>query len=295
MSVQRREALVFGASGQIGAPLLDRLLADGWQVCAVSRHRQRARAGVQWLRGDLSGCEGLPSRVDAIFSCGPLDAFAHWYAEGWVDAARVVAFGSTSLDGKQDSADPAERDLVRRLAQAEQTVFATAVARGQAATVLRPTLVYGVGRDRNLTRIATLAQRLHGFVLPSDARGLRQPVHVLDLATAAHACVDASATHGNAYAVPGGETLAYRDMVARVLAVLHPRPRLLAVPPVLFRLLLAVARPLGVAGDFNDAALARMRADLAFDVAPAARDFGYAPRGFQPDAAMFERENPGSE
>jgi nucleoside-diphosphate-sugar epimerase len=43
-----RNALVFGGTGQIGAPLLDRLRAGGWRVVAVSRARSsttRACAG----------------------------------------------------------------------------------------------------------------------------------------------------------------------------------------------------------------------------------------------------------
>jgi len=31
----------------------------------------------------------------------------------------------------------------------------------------------------------------------------------------------------------------------------------------------------------------RMRDDLVFDATPARRDFGYAPRAFQPTASMF--------
>lgn len=282
-----RHALVFGASGQIGACLLADLTAAGWRVSAVSRRPQPARPGVCWLRGDCASVAGLPRSADAVFSCGPLDAFADWFASAEVDSVRVVAFGSTSVEVKADSIDPDERELAQRLRRAEHRLFARAAMRGQALTVLRPTLVYGVGRDRNLTRIAQLARRLHGFALPSDALGLRQPVHVQDLAAAAHACVDAVASHGRAYATPGGETLPYREMVARVLAALRPRPRLWSLPPPVFRALLAAARPLGVAGDFNDAALARMRRDLVFDATPAARDFGYAPRRFAPLPAAF--------
>ena len=39
--------------------------------------------------------------------------------------------------------------------------------------------------------------------------------------------------------------------------------------------------------DFNEAAVARMRSDLVFDLEPARRDFGYAPRPFRPQARMF--------
>lgn len=283
-----RSALVFGGSGQIGRPLVTRLLHAGWRVHALSREVQHAGPpGVHWLRGDLATARDLPPEVDAIVSCGPLDAFALRFARGDLACARVVAFGSTSVGVKHDSADPGERDVARRLREAEARLFDAASARGVAATVLRPTLVYGAGRDATLTRIARLAQRLHGFALPADATGLRQPVHVDDLASAAMACLEARAAAGRAYAVPGGETLAYREMVARVLACLPSRPRLWALPPALFGALLAPARRAGIASGFSDAALARMRQDLVFDAGPAARDLGYAPRAFAPDAAMF--------
>lgn len=287
-----RHALVFGASGQLGVPLLDRLHDAGWRITAVSRGARLDVPGVQWRQGSLEpradAIAGLPRAVDAIFSCGPLDAFARWYAQAPVEAGRVLAFGSTSVEVKRGSADPAERDLAARLREGERGVFETAAARGAGATLLRPTLVYGAGRDRTLTRIAALASRWGRFVLPRHACGLRQPVHVGDLAAAAFAACDAPGTHGRAYALPGGETLPYREMVARVLAVLEPPPRLLEVPSPLFAAALLGARALGRVGGFGDAAVARMRSDLVFDAEPACRDFGYAPRPFRPHAAMFD-------
>src|SRR5690606_21659551 len=196
-------ALVFGGSGQIGRPLLALLVQAGWEVHALSRLPQPAADGVRWLRGDLATGRELPAEVDLMLSCGPLDAFAARFARADVACARVLAFGSTSVEVKRDSPDAGERDIARRLREAEAQLFGAAAARGIAATVLRPTLVYGAGRDATLTRIAALARRLRGFALPSDATGLRQPVHVDDLAAAAMACLDAPATHGRAYAVPG--------------------------------------------------------------------------------------------
>lgn len=282
-----REALVFGGSGQIGHPLLVCLHRRGWRVQAVSRRSQPALPGVQWLRGDLDSAQGLPPRVDAIFSCGPLDRFARWYAASAIESPRVVAFGSTSIEVKRDSADAGERDVAARLRAGEAGVLATAAQRSAAATLLRPTLVYGAGGDRTLTRIAAIAGRWHRFALPRDAVGLRQPAHVGDLAKAAFAVLDAAATHGQAYALPGGETLAYREMVARVLATLQPPAKLHLLPPTAFHALLSLAHAAGIARDFGDAALGRMRQDLVFDIEPARRDFGYAPRAFEPAAGMF--------
>ena len=98
-----KTALVFGGSGQIGMPLLDRLRDDGWRVFAVSRAPRAEQPGLVWLPGELPGAQlsgsGLPGfdasarRADAIFSCGPLDLFAQWYARSDADASRVIAFG----------------------------------------------------------------------------------------------------------------------------------------------------------------------------------------------------------
>nr|MBP6749799.1 nucleoside-diphosphate sugar epimerase [Xanthomonadaceae bacterium] len=111
--------------------------------------------------------------------------------------------------------------------------------------------------------------------------------HVRDLADAAFRCLDAEASFGRAYALPGGETLEYREMVSRVLQSMTPPTKLHEVPSPFFNALLALAHAAGYALDFNEAAVARMRSDLVFDASEARRDFGYAPRGFQPTPGMF--------
>jgi nucleoside-diphosphate-sugar epimerase len=282
-----RSALVFGGSGQIGVPVIERLLANDWRVTAVSRAPQTDHGELKWLRGDLQRAEGLPQQVDAIFSLGPLDHFSHWYSDTALIAPRVIAFGSTSLETKQESEDLPERDVAARLGDAEARSFEAARQRQAGATVLRPTLVYGAGRDKTLTRIASLARRTGFFVLPGNADGLRQPVHVQDLADAALAAVEAGNAHGRSYALPGGETLAYAEMVKRTLASLQPPARLIRVPTPLFKAALAGAHALGKMQSLGGAAVARMQQDLVFDAAPARRDFGYAPRAFQPTDGMF--------
>lgn len=283
-----RHALVFGGSGQIGAALIKRLRAAGWRVDAVSRQAHAPEADLRWGRGDFSALPDLPRACDAIFSCGPLDLFSSWYATARIDCPRAIAFGSTSAETKRDAADAGERALAQRLLDAEARLFDAAVARGAAATLLRPTLVYGSGRDNSLSRIAALARRSGFFVLPRDANGIRQPVHVEDLAYAACAAVELDGGMGRDYALPGGEALPYRDMVARLLAALPSKPRLIEVPAPLFQVVLAAARAGGRLRGLPEGAVARMREDLVFDAGPARRDLGYAPRAFKPVPVMFD-------
>jgi hypothetical protein len=55
----------------------------------------------------------------------------------------------------------------------------------------------------------------------------------------------------------------------------------------LFKAALAGAHALGKMQSLGGAAVARMQQDLVFDIEPARRDFGYAPRAFQPTSGMF--------
>src|SRR5690606_7683524 len=102
-------------------------------------------------------------------------------------------------------------------------------------------------RDMTLARIAAFARKRGWMVLPSGATGLRQPVHVDDLAEAAMTAHDAVASHGRGYDLPGGETLPYREMVARLLGAMQPAPRLLELPAPLFAIAFGAARLAGVA------------------------------------------------
>lgn len=287
MSAASARALVFGGSGQVGAAVLSRLLHDGWTVDAPSREPRPLRPGVRWLDGGFGAMPALAASYDAIISCGPLDHFSHWHAAACVSAPRVVAFGSTSLAVKRGSGDAAERDLASRLATAEDLLFGSARAQGADAIVLRPTLVYGVGRDRTLSRIAAIATRRGWFPLPRGAEGLRQPVHVDDLAATAVAALGVEGAGGRGYDLPGGETLPYREMVARVLAALDPPARLVELPAPAFSALATLLRAGGRLQGFGAEAQARLRQDLVFDPAPAATALGHAPRPFHPDAAMF--------
>jgi nucleoside-diphosphate-sugar epimerase len=281
-------ALVLGARGQLGRALLPRLAQAGWELHLAGREPLPAPWVSNWHRCDLFADDDTLPAADVVFSLGPLDGAAAWFARSARVPRVLVAFGSTSVHGKLQSPDAAERDLARRLREAEASLAAHCAQRGTRLTLLRPTLVYGAGLDRNLTRIATLARRSGFFVLPRGALGRRQPVHVEDLADAAWRCATASVSLATAYDLPGGETLPYRDMVARVLASLDPPARLIELPSSPLRAALWCAHRVRLLGDAGAGVWARLATDLVFDAQPARRDFGYAPRTFEPRAAMFD-------
>jgi nucleoside-diphosphate-sugar epimerase len=276
-----RRALVFGLSGQLGEALRAPLRAAGWMLDAVSREPRPAAEGVRWHRGGLPDAPQVAGPFDAILSLGPLDVFAEAVARHGLTAPRIVAIGSTGVHSKAASPDPSERALAARLAAAERDLAAALAGRATLAQ-LRPTHVYGHGLDRSLTPLVAFARRHGWLVLPRAAHGLRQPVHVDDVAAAVLACLEAPVPMAASVDVPGGETLPFDAMLARTLEVHVPGARLWRVPTWLFRLGLALAGarvpPTVSAAGF----IGRLNRDQVFDADPAQRLLGRPLRGFDP-------------
>jgi uncharacterized protein YbjT (DUF2867 family) len=136
--------------------------------------------------------------------------------------------------------------------------------------------------DRNVTLIARLIRHFGVFPLLGKGSGLRQPVHADDLAAACVAVLDNPASFDRAYDLSGGETLSYRQMVERIFAALGRPPRFLPVPMAAFQMAMSAIARLPRFRDFNAEMARRMNEDLVFDASAARRDFGYAPRPFQP-------------
>ena len=196
---------------------------------------------------------------------------------------RLIAFGTTSRFYKHASADPDERKLMRDIIAADEQFATECRLRHIRWTLFRPTLIYGCGRDRNITFIANWIRRFGFFPLSADGRGLRQPVHAADLAKACSDALDNPRTFDRAYNLSGGSTLTYRAMVEVVFHGLGRRPRLLRLPLGLFRAAIRLARSLPGFADISTEMATRMGVDMCFDHGDATADFGFAPRPFTLD------------
>ena len=278
--------LVLGATSLVGQQLLPRLVSAGWDVTAASRRPDPpATGGVRWVR--LPGPLPAP---DVVLSLAPVWAAASWLSA--IDGAaprRVVALSSTSVVTKKASRDAGDLALSQQLAAGEAAVRMWCDTHGSEWVLLRPTLIYGGGLDRNVSDIARLITRFGVFPLVGGGHGLRQPVHRDDVASACMAALTAPAAAGQCYALSGGERLTYGEMVRRIFAALGRTPRTPQVPLPVARLLLRMARLLPRYSVHSMAVIDRMLEDLVFDHDEAARDLGFAPRRFRPRAADLGR------
>src|SRR5688500_17762399 len=167
--------------------LIPRLRHAGYEVHAVRRRPPASTppAGVVWHVADLA--HGVP---DAPAACVLIQLAPLWLAPPLIRALagrglrRVIAFGSTSRFTKKHSPDARERETAARLTAAEADVRRDCTEAGVPWTIFRPTLIYGGGRDRNVSTIAAFIRGFGFAPVVEGGRARRQPVHADDLAAA---------------------------------------------------------------------------------------------------------------
>jgi nucleoside-diphosphate-sugar epimerase len=287
MSHEPPHGLILGAGSQLTPFLSQRLAAIGYQGTCVSRTPPPATPPIHpafpWRRVDLAEAPNWPAAEGAIvFSVLPLWLLAaHIPALAASGVQQLIAFSSTSVFAKADSPDPAEQALAERLAEAESATAAACEAAGIPWTILRPTLIYGSGRDQNVSAVARFIRRYGFFPVAHPAAGLRQPVHADDLAQAAVAAVGNPEAFNRAFDLPGGETLTYREMISCIFKSLGRAPRILPLPSGLLQVAMPIIQH-RLPYRYSPALFLRMNQDLAFDAQPAVEALRYAPRPFEP-------------
>ena len=268
--MERLRVGVLGPSSLVGYSLVPQL-KQTYAVDLVSRHDAAIKSS-----------EAMPSRIPLWVSLMPIralhDRFDMLAARG---ARRIVALSSTSVFTKTSSSDATERTLATQIAASEERLIAWAQGQGVEWLILRPTLIYGWGRDRNISEIARFIRRFAFFPVFGPAKGLRQPIYVDDVASACIRALETGDLKNRSYSISGGEILPYRDMVIRIFHALGKRPRLVTTPLWLFHLAVAGVRMLPRFHDWSSAMAERMNQDLVFDHTSAERDFGFSARPFQ--------------
>jgi nucleoside-diphosphate-sugar epimerase len=290
-------ACVAGASSQLGVFLLPRLHAAGFRVLALSRAAPlrplEVAPGVTWMKtGFLADGERRDQVVrqpppDHLVSCAPLELALRLVLRH-PGLQRVVAFSSSSVLSKVDSADRTERRRMAAMAADEDALVAACGERGIPLLLVRPTLIYGCGMDQNVSRLAGLARRRGVIPLAGPAVGLRQPVHADDLADLAVRALQASPPLDTVSPACGGSTLTYREMAERIADVAPRRVRLLHLPQGLMVTLIRARALLPGSAGINAEMARRQNRDLVFDDSALRRALAWNPRPFEPTPADFE-------
>jgi len=270
-----------GATGFTGSHLLAQLLARGIRprclVRPTSDTRDLRTAGVEIIEGDLGDEASLARAFDGADVLLNTASIGFGHGPGIVAAAeragisRAVFISTTAifttLNAKTKSVRMAAEETIR--------------TSGLRWTIVRPTMIYGTARDRNMARLVRYLSRWP--VMPVGGRGehLLQPVHVDDVARAVLLALDHDAAIGRAYNIAGKSPLTFNAVVDVVAAQLGRRVWKLHLPVAPVAGVLALAERAGLRLPVKSEQIRRLNEDKAFDYSEAARDLGFAPIAFE--------------
>lgn len=282
------KCLVTGASSQIGDVLLPLMLDHGLQVTAWSRKQKVVAphsAFLRWEKVDLDAPVEIPEQISTLLHLASIELLPDLLENqqklcSQPRPLRIIAISSCSATAKAQSSSEHERALAERLATAEKRAQALALRDGHSLTILRPTMLYGVGRDGTVAVMQRFAKRYSFLPIPAQSFGLRQPVHVADVASAVLLVLQSQASIGQIYELGGAEQLTIEQLAQRIFIDNQRNPRVIAVPLVFLRMGIIFMRYFKGRADWSPALLERAKQNQLADNTKACADFNYAPRKF---------------
>src|SRR5262245_7542984 len=196
---------VTGATGFTGSRIVPLLLKNGFEVrClyrASSDRSSLSDSKIEWVEGDLSDTTSLATTMqgtDALINIASL-GFGH--ADSIINVAkkagiqRAIFISTTAIFTQLN----AKSKTVR---VAAELAIETS---GLKYTILRPTMIYGSPRDRNMWRLIRFMK--YSPIVPVFGDGahayLQQPIYVDDVAAAILGCLKADMTIGKSYNIAG--------------------------------------------------------------------------------------------
>jgi len=292
------KVLVTGGTGFTGSRLVPLLLKNGYQVRVFVRptsdRSPLSPLEVEWAIGDLSDAQALSSAlrgVDALINIASL-GFGH--ADSILRSAKEAGvrrgiFVSTTAIFTQLNAGSKSVRLA-----AEEAIQSS----GLDYTILRPTMIYGSQRDRNMWRLIRLLRISPVMPIFGDGESLQQPIFVDDVSQAVLLALQHGNSIGKSYNIAGKHPLTYNQVIDTVASALGRRVWKIHLPYMPIARTLQFTEQVKIRLPIKAEQVLRLNEDKSFSYEEAQRDLGFNPRGFvegiKAEVEEFKRRKTGS-
>jgi uncharacterized protein YbjT (DUF2867 family) len=275
------KVLVTGATGFTGSRVVPLLLNSGYQVRALTRatsdRSSLADMDVEWATGDLADTASFTAALRGVDALVNIASLGFGYAEAIVRAAKEAGvkrglFISTTAIFTQLNAGSKSIRLA-----AEEAIQAS----GLDYTILRPTMIYGSPRDRNMWRLIRLLRITPIMPIFGDGESLQQPIFVDDVAQAVLLALQNDVTIGMSYNIAGKAPLTYNQVIDTVASALDKRVWKLHLPYMPIVRALQFTERMRLRLPIKAEQVLRLNEDKAFSYEEAQRDFGFSSRSFE--------------
>ena len=147
-------------------------------------------------------------------------------------------------------------------------------------TILRPSMIYGTERDRNMTKLLKFINRYPIFPVFGDGKCLMQPVYVEDLAAGILSALrNVNLTENKAYNLCGPQPISYIELLQKCRSALQSTIKFVHIPHTLAVFAAKVGEKIP-GFPLTCEQVQRLLEDKAFDISLAEKELNYRPRTF---------------
>jgi nucleoside-diphosphate-sugar epimerase len=154
-------------------------------------------------------------------------------------------------------------------------------ASGLSYTILRPTMIYGSPRDRNMWRLIRLLRYSPVIPVFGDGKFLQQPIYVDDVAQAVVKSLASDSTICKSYNIAGKFSLTYNDVIDTIARQVKKRVWKIHIPSKPVISLLGLFERLRIPFPIKAEQILRLNENKDFSYAEAQKDFGFSPISFE--------------
>ena len=275
------KVFVTGGTGFTGSRLVPLLLKNGYQVrCIYRPSSDRSvlpQPEIEWTQGDVSDSRALTVLMQGTdilinivsLGLGHTDSILCSAQDSGIKRAIFLSTAAifTQLDAKSKS--------IRM--DAERLIESS----GLNYTILRPTMIYGTSRDRNMWRLIRYMRYFPIIPIFGDGNSLQQPIYVDDVAGTILKCLESEKTIGKIYNIAGKLPLTYNQVIDTIAGPMNKRVWKLHMPYSPVVTLLKFFERLHIPLPIKAEQVLRLNENKDLSYEEAERDFGFSPLSFE--------------